>query len=203
MGLDWCLQSTEKGKSVLEYIGAECCDLSNPAHIDICHGIIKSHRDNIANDGGHAEYAKYWEQDVHVLLKKMEGQILVDTIDIDKYKEQLPNLGGMFACMSGIESFRGKRIGFCHISEETKERAYADMDPDEMLDYANELEEYIPDLNELDFDYTAEKTKADKLGMFEQDKSIPEDFWEYNTLKEAVEWLRFWAQYPIKMIAWY
>lgn len=206
MGLDWCLKSTENGKSPLEYIGAERCDLSNPKHVEIAKAIIKSHRDNIS-DSDNLNYKDHWNQPEAVLLADFAGKVLVDTIDLSKFKEQLPALGNPFSALSGIEAFRGKRVGYCELlPEPLRNEAYEEMDPGQMLDYAGRLEQHLP--TELGFDYEATKKKADKYyaekGMFaDTPPDVPEGFWDICTIKEAAAWLRFWAQFPVKMVPWY
>ena len=112
-----------------------------------------------------------------VLIQGMKGQILVDTIDAEKFRKELPAFGGMFASFSGIEAFRGKRIGYCEcLPSDLREQAYHDMNCDAMLSYANRLAGYVSSANDDD---------------------------ERRTLEDAIAWLRFWAQHPVKMVAWY
>lgn len=179
MGLDWCLNSLEKDKSPLEHIGAERCDLSNDAHVQICNDIIESYRKRYDNKN------EYWNQDDETLLKEMEGQVLVDTIDKEKYKNALASLGSFFSSLSGVEAFRGKIIEYSPlVPEDMQNEAFAEMDSEAMLDYADRLRLCIRD-HELNTDED------------ERDKESMQDVWA------AIHWLEFWAQHPVKMVPWY
>jgi len=171
MGLDWCLQSTEEGKSPLEHIGAERCDLSNPKHIEICNDIIRSYRANARND--------YWDRSDKELRQEMEGKILVDTLDTEKNKVALAALGNILSIMTGVEAFRGKMIQYCElVSSHLVDKAFEEMDSEDMSDYANQLRLCIPN---------------DGSGDAE----------EIEILQSACAWLEFWAQFPVRMVPWY
>jgi hypothetical protein len=205
MGLDWCLKAINEDKSPLEFLGAERCDPSNPKHVEICKEIIQSYRDAISNGHRNDEvFRKHWLQPDEVLIKEMEGNILVPTIDVEKLAKEgvLPATGSPFSVLSGIESYRGKRVQYCTlVSEALQNAAFEEMYPDRMREYADELEECLP--AETSFDYAAEKVKADRLNFLESDPTIPQAFWDYDTIVSAVQWLRFWAQHPVKMVPWY
>jgi hypothetical protein len=56
---------------------------------------------------------------------------------------------------------------------ELKSRAYEDMEPREMLEYADELSKYLD--------------VVERRG----------------TLEQAIQWLRYWAGEGVSMVAWY
>jgi len=172
----------EKDKSPLEYLGAERCELSNPAHVKICREILKSRRKAGVAISDSIDTVEQAEEG---LIREMEGQILVDTIDKEKYKDALASLGSFFACLSGVEAFRGKIIQYCPlVPEDMQNEAFQEMDSEYMLDYADRLRICIHDY-ELN-------TNDD-----EKDTESIDDIWE------AVHWLEFWAQHPVKMVPWY
>lgn len=201
MGLDWCLKSKIQGKEPLEFIGAERCDPLNQRHRKICMEVIASHRKAIEIGNQTKEYNEAWSRADEEILQSMQGGILVDTVP-KKYEQFLASRKSPLGMLAGAEAFRGKRVEYCKLlPEELQNAAYEDRYPDSMLEYADELELYIP--TELLFHYDTEKVKADRLGWCESDSSIPDEFWDVHTLKEATAWLRFWAQHPIRLIAWY
>ena len=82
---------------------------------------------------------------------------------------------GMFA---SAWDFRGKLIGLVQgLDQATYNKAYQCMNPSKMRDYADELEGYI------------------------DDDLVSSD--DANTLKQAIEWLRFWSAKGFSMHAWY
>lgn len=210
MGLDWCLKRIDdESASPLECLGAERCDPDNPKHIEICGQIIKSHRDHIvASEKRETElnkdYVEFWSRPDSEIIGDMKGNVLVDTIDMDKFAEILPATGNPFSSMTGIEAFRGKRIGRCDLlPEELQCEAYSDMTPEQMRSYADKLEAYDISDESLGFDWEEMKKQASKVGWMDLDTEIPDGYWEISAIREAIVWLRFWSQFPVKLVAWY
>lgn len=183
MGLDWCLKSTKAGVVPLEMLGAERCNPDNPEHLKICRRIIKSHVDNFNDALWHEHsneyYKEYWSRSEAEIFEDMKGSILVDTVDTERFKDVLPALGSPFSSMSGVETYRGKRVQYCElIPQDLREEAFSDMSNEEMADYANRLEKYIPE--------------DPDIGIHDRE-----------TLVSAVAWLRFWSVHPVRLHAWY
>lgn len=199
MGLDWCLNRTDDEEaSPLELLGAEKADLNKSDHLRIMDEIIDSHRETTQNGHPNKNYKSFWDQSRKELYKEMEGGILVETIPEDM-KKALPSIGSIFSSISGVESFRGKRIQFCEhlLPTAVREAAFQDRSPEEMLAYADILETYMED---VDWEHVKELESSDS-----EDKQdyFPEVYHEAKAIKDAIEWLRFWAQYPVNLFAWY
>lgn len=222
MGLDWCLRRTDNEEaSPLELIGAERADLDNVKHREIMDGIIRSHRDQL-DQTSLDHYARYWSRPDDEIYEDMKGQVLVDTIDLEHYKAHLPAFANPFPALSGVEAFRGERVQFCEIlPDDVRGAAFEDRDADSMSDYADQLESYLtPERLELVKLYDEIQAQIDEnpdayepQGFFiwDEDKEgkidpwadFPEEGWHAVTLRDAVQWLRFWSQFPVKLHAWY
>jgi hypothetical protein len=124
--------------------------------------------------------------------------------DLAKNPEGLGKVTGIGA---GPESFRGKIIGYADavIGEQLAHRAYQDMDPDEMEDYADELEAAVEGWR----NENEEKINRymDLIGRLETDHKADSDVGEAldicDDVANAVTWLRFWAGHGFSMHAWY
>jgi hypothetical protein len=138
---------------------------------------------------------------LEVFLKEEQGKYVPD---LAKNPEGLGKVTGI-AC--GPESFRGKIIGYADavIGEQLAHRAYQDMDPDEMEDYADELEAAVKDWRSEN----EEKINRymDLIGRLETDHKADTDVGEAldicDDVTNAVTWLRFWAGHGFSMHAWY
>lgn len=205
MGLDWCLRALDEKKSPLELIGAERMDPNNPKHVAIAREIIDSHVEYIKNSNRHPddEYEKYWTRTEEEIFKDMAGLVLVDTVPEEVKAVALQSLGSMFSSLSGVEAFRGKRIQLCPLVEENNDdlinRAFEEMDQNQMSDYADALEDCLPSEENLDFDYDKVENELEKDDQYDP----PELYLDIKTIKEACAWLRFWSEYPVRMVPWY
>jgi len=105
--------------------------------------------------------------------------------------------------------FRGKVIGSDEaISEELRDKAYEEMEPNEMLDYADELEDEIERLREegllekvpyeqysREYDEDPFPLKPPKMSRDEYEKSL---HWREENIRKAIHWLRTCAKYGIR-----
>lgn len=106
--------------------------------------------------------------------------------------------------------FRGKVIGQDDvIAIDLQEEAYNEMEPNEMLDYADRLEEEIDRLREeghltkVPYDEYSREYDADdfplkdpKMSEEEYEKSL---HWREENIRRAIHWLRTCAKYGIRM----
>ena len=139
---------------------------------------------------------------LEVFLKEEQGKYVPDLA------KNPAGLGKVTGIACGPESFRGKIIGYADavIGEQLAHRAYQDMDPDEMEDYANQLEAAVEDWrnrNETAIDYYMDKIGGCVSdGPYEDPKmrDLLDSAWD---CEHAVTWLRFWAGHGFSMHAWY
>jgi hypothetical protein len=110
------------------------------------------------------------------VVKTHKGQYITDLA------KEKGGLGAVLGMMCSRVDFRGKVVGYCeYIPEDLQERAYRDQTPEEMLEYANELESAINMQQALDH--------------------MPEEEREY--IDAAIRWLRFWGEKGFGFHAWY
>ena len=198
MGLDWCLESLIEGKEPLDFVGAERCDPQNPRHKRICDEIICSHRRASQNGNGTDSYKAYWNQDDQKLLEEMQGKVMADTVPFDS-RPYCSAWDSPFAMLSGVEAFRGKRIDACSLLPEfIKVQAYEDRYPDQMREYAEMLESFLPDSPPFDYD-----SLTDKIQNRQEYDQVPDLYYDMQVINDATKWLRYWSRHPVKLVAWY
>lgn len=163
------------------------------------------------------EEATKWAREFYAWLQ--EGGRLTEeeteeaflTAEHGKYVPELAKnregIGKIIGIASGPESFRGKVIGYAAdiIGQELAQKAYEDMDPDEMQDYANALEAGVAgwrEDNEAEIeDYLSLSGNPDTKDKANRD--IGYALATCEAVLSAVVWLRFWAKHGFSMQAWY
>lgn len=134
--------------------------------------------------------------------------------------------GKVTGIASGPESFRGKVVGYAMdlVGDNLAERAYQDMDPDEMAVYADALEAKVnawEQENEKEIEYFTEEGPTGET-QFQKDRvaNFPKKSQQEwgaaldrrqevyglvnlaGNCRDAVTWLRFWAKHGFSMHAW-
>lgn len=95
------------------------------------------------------------------------------------------------------------------IAIDLQEEAYNEMEPNEMLDYADRLEEEIETLREkglitkVPYDQYSREYDEDTFPL-KDPKMSPDDYakslhWREENLRRAIHWLRTCAKYGIRM----
>lgn len=107
--------------------------------------IAPSHRKHIEEqhlDPATDKYAAHWLQtDEALLLAEHHGEYTPELVD-EYHTISTVTAYGPFRAMAGAFSFRGKIIGYSPLlTEELQNRAYEDMTPPEMAEYAGRIEE--------------------------------------------------------------
>jgi hypothetical protein len=206
-------------KSPLEVIGARRLWADEPETVEAFRRVYDSHQEAIATNGARNDrYAEHWARPFDELVRANEGSVLVDTIPPENMSVIARNLGNPFAAMAGYESFRGKRVQYCELlPDSVQEEASADHEPDEMLAYADRLEQYMdPAILEQ---YAAAAKRLEEItapGFFEKPTAGNEkeyerlseeleevSYWDHRTIRDAAAWLRFWGNHGFAMWAWY
>jgi hypothetical protein len=158
--------------------------------------------------------ATKWALDLYSeIAKRPDAPTLEDFLKQEQGKyvpalaKNKAGLGKVTGIACGPESFRGKIIGYAQevIGDALAERAYQDMDPDEMEDYAKELESAVEDWR--NDNETAIDLYMDQIGHIDTDHMADPDI-RYrldvcDDVADAVTWLRFWAGHGFSMHAWY
>lgn len=138
--------------------------------------------------------------------------------ELAKHQDGLGRITGILA---GPESFRGKVIGYAGplIGDALAERAYQDMNPDEMRAYADEIEEKVNAWeaeNQGDITYyTAQGPTGETQFQIDRrhgtalSREVSDRRFEVQDLlahaedcRDAVTWLRFWARNGFSLVAW-
>lgn len=138
---------------------------------------------------------------LEIALAKMHGKYIAE---LAKNTEGIGRITGM---LTGPESFRGKIVAYARdiIGDNLADRAYQDMDPDDMEDYADALAEAVESWR----NDNEEKINLymDLIGRLETDHSADPDVGQAidtcHDIGHAVTWLRFWAKHEFSMHAWY
>jgi hypothetical protein len=140
--------------------------------------VYEGHRERIASmppEHLDEEYAAHWSRPLEELLKENEGKYV---LELAEERGGEARVSGMLA--SSVD-FRGKIVARCPlISRELQERAYEDQSPEQMLEYARELEEEIEGR-----DFRGEEAE-----------------WA-SALRDGIAWLRFWGERGFGFWAWY
>lgn len=147
-----------------------------------------------------------------------------------KYVPELSKNPGGFGKARGVaagpESFRGKIVGYAMdiVGDSLAERAYQDMDPDEMAVYADAIEERVNEWeqeNEKEIEYFTKEGPTGET-QFQKDRvaNFPKKSQQEwgaaldrrqevyglvnlaGNCRDAVTWLRFWAKHGFSMHAW-
>lgn len=205
--------------SPMEYLGAKPLDLDVPETVEAFREVYESHRAAIRSGvGDHKEYVDHWSRPFEEVAKEHVGNLLLNTIPDDAMIAH--NKGNPFAALSGYGSFRGKRVQYCDLLPESlKDKAFTDMEPAEMLAYADELEQYFS--QEIYDQYLPKQQRLVALSKDSWINFTPKDpadaeevaalqrelddspFYDHRTLFEAIHWLRFWANAGFSMWPWY
>jgi len=188
MGLDWLLKAKVKDGtevSPMEELGAIRLDGANPLAVEAFRRIYESHQEGAATrlkENAADAYGLYWTRPFDEVLaeaakdRPVLGNTLPDPLPAD-LAAGLPEFGASFLC--GPVDFRGKAVAYCScLPEELQNRAFDDMEPAEMVEFAHEIEAVL-----------ARSPTAD-----------PE---ERSILQAAVKWLTFWGNRSFGLDAWY
>lgn len=135
-------------------------------------------------------WAEFWGRPVATVLAE---QWLEPVADVAK-SEGFGAVTGMM--LVGSESFRGKCLNACAFAEDLSDRAYEDMTPTQMLEFADDLE-----ARGMEF---AKKKKLnwEEVGNSNEDHK-GDDKYSIWIAYQAIKWLRFWAGKGFSLHAWY
>lgn len=205
MGLDWIVEAKEvDGVTILpqESIGQRRLSLEDREAMAAFEKIWEANHAHAVAQGGVAAgaFAQVWglpsarETAEKLLAEVPEGE---KAPFVSGTGEELPDFcsGGSFVTNQAT-SWRGKRLNWCEviIGSDLVDRAYEDMEPDEALAYAAQLEaaygmaEFSPDET-----YDEYEPSEKQQEVFEDIKS---------TVHEAALFLRFWAERGHGIYAW-
>jgi hypothetical protein len=178
MGLDWVATAKADGTNPRTTLGMRQISRDDPETVEEFRKLWESHREGASDSN--PRHKEYWTRPFETVLDEIlaeeGGAPFIATKDT-----KIPEFctGGSFAVDQSI-SWRGKRLNFVGLPAELVNAAYEDMTPDEMLVYADRLEAASLDSSAADM--------------------TPEEAEE--TVKEAVAWLRFWANHGHGLYAW-
>jgi len=203
----------------LEALGARRLNTEDIETVDAFRRIWESYQDPIKNGKGNHHMREHWGRPFDEVIKEHIGDIMTNMIKPENEELVAHNRGNPFASLAGLESFRGKRVQYCGLLPgDLVDEAFEDKGPDEMLSYAEQLEQYLDrntyeKLKPRDDRYreisTATLFSVDpKPGYEAEFRELQKElkdarFWDMQTLVEAIYWLRFWAERGFRMHAWY
>lgn len=174
-----------------------------------------------ARDDG--PYIEHWSHDDEFLLERDKDRRLIDEKFVS-YGLSTVQAYGAFANMAGLQSFRGKAVVGClsvfdregeYEGVELRNRAYTDMDPPQMAEYAAEIEAAalesfnaetgagLTPPTARDFVDNAELPNCEHWGECECWTPAQERISTLQTVLDGARWLRFWADLGHSMHAWY
>jgi hypothetical protein len=185
MGLDWLACTKADRTSPLATLGMRRLNRDDPETIEKFKEIWQSRQDAIAKGEIHGNHRKHWGRPFETVLSELLAKGPDNAPFVETKATIVPDFctGGSFAC-NQASSWRGKRLNYCGLPDSLANQAYQNMEPEQMLAYADQLEAEIPNLDpEL------------------EDGETLKDCQE--TVEEAVKWLRFWAGHGHSLKAWY
>ena len=165
---------------------------------------IKEHRKVIAEKPqANKRYIEYWSQDDDALMAEANGKYVPD---LAQGSDGLGRVSGMLAPAT---SFRGKTIGYCVdiVGDDLSGRAYNDMEPDELLEYGQELIDAATSYAKaygleglLKFD---DMSDHEISAVIEKSGRSEDDCWGVIRCIQGGRWCVFWAERGHGMHAWY
>jgi hypothetical protein len=174
--------------SPLMELGAKTLDLDDIDSVKAFQHVYDSHRKHAEEDStANEEYRKHWMRPFDELVKEHLGSTLVETVPPETMNMVRANLTNPFATIAGFESFRGKRIQYCGLlPSELIEECFQEHDPEQMLDFADRLEEYLNKelINRLIPSYN--RLKEISIDGFLEDKPKPGYEAEFKELGEKL-----------------
>ena len=225
MGLDWVIKSNVSGKDIWELVGGERVNLNNPSHLAILRKIIAVRRtcsqERSPPDTSRClmcqareaeEFDEHWAQHETVHFRYMSKGYIITNVSADllaRTDDMRIRTEFGFAWNDLQPQFRGKRLlGLLDLlGREIYDRAYEETDSAGMLTYANQLESRLPTNERLGYDFAEmlercerEKHQMTSAPTSDEPGDFPESFWEAMAIQDAVIWLRFWAQYDVRMV---
>lgn len=170
MGLDWMVGRREDGTEPMETAGALRVDKENPLAVAALRELYEIQH-QYTKDG--YSQSKLWSQDFDAVLMsaQFDGMFLANTIPDD-----CPGLAAVSGMLASRLDFRGKCISYMRgLPDTLGDAAYADMSPDDAVEYADALEQQV--------------------------EQVPGE--ERPTLESAISWLRYWGGHGHPIYAWY
>lgn len=147
----------------------------------------------------HTQYFREGEQSWEDCLAENHGKYVVELAKTPA------GLGAVTGIAASSVSFRGKVVAHAQdvIGERLAERAFTDMEPDAMLDYADELEAAVADWvgEQPTLAAWLKMTRAELQEL--EHPPISPLFWEAWNVLRGAEWLRFWANREFSVHAWF
>jgi hypothetical protein len=146
IGLDWCLKKKEKdGIEVCpeETVGMKRLkQLSDDEQRKAFKTYAVPRIKDARKSKGHKGFISHWKDMAFERWTKEYAEAFLEW-DMPEIMKDMPRTFGPFQAMAGWMSFRGKCVGFCElIPSDIREEAYRDMEPHQMLDYADRLEHH-------------------------------------------------------------
>jgi hypothetical protein len=176
------------------------------------------------------EVGAYWSRPIDELIAENWGRFVPAISEVKELSTY--QTAEVFQPLAGVLSFRGKVVGHSPIlSEELQDRAYVDMTPPEMVEYAAEIEraalDYLRDRVGVDFTPALALETAGAVVANARERALSEGFTEImpgflvrnkedfelepdeeafenaHALLTAARWLRFWADLGHGIYAWF
>jgi len=156
---------------------------------------------------GHKDFNDHWKDMTFERWVKETADSFLDR-DMPELMKDMPRAFGPFQYLAGWMSFRGKCVGYCElIPSDLQDEAYTDMEPEQMLDYAIRLEQHAKkwEKENPELFSQSERFRDEHEGWSKENESELNDsgYFDYKILREAITWLRFWAEKGHGMWAWY
>jgi hypothetical protein len=134
---------------------------------------------------------QYFIDNIYNGIKHRYNNLTVDEVINIYANEYIVELSPYISGISNTASllcsscdFRGKGISYSNlIGQELSEEAYLDHTPDEMINYANKLQ--------------------DKLKEYNKNELNEEQLEDYLFVKRGIKWLKFWGKKGHGYYAWY
>jgi len=147
----------------------------------------------------HARYFCEGEQSWEDCLAENHGKY------VPALAKKTAGLGAVTGIATSSTSFRGKVIGYAQeiIGVRLAEQAYTDMEPDAMLDYADELEDAVRGWAEEEGTQVQTWLALDNETLRKEPADVPHQVWDAWYVLRGAEWLRFWAEHDFSLRAWY
>lgn len=145
-------------------------DLSADEQKEAFENYAKPRTDDAKKGDGNPRFVEHWkDMTFERWIEEAKDSFLEHTMPA--LMKDMPRAFGPFGSIAGWMSFRGKCIANCDIiSDELRNESYQDMTPDQMLDYANRLEEHAKEWEQKNPElYEQVQKNKDKLKEWEKD----------------------------------
>lgn len=199
MGLDWQVMCEEYGKTPFDLIGGEKYRPSWERHRERGKGIIEMYKQALRNNELAPFHAMYWSKDENELLTNFHDMVFVETISPDLYSF-CPPWDPKHTVLTAFDWSDGRRIQYSElIPSSIQLQAYESKDTEEMMEYADLLESCLP--SKMPFNYEKAKARIDVARENQMYPKYHKMYSDVKTIKDASQWLRFWAKYPVRLKA--